>query len=247
MLIVLCSGGHSPGATTTGLALTLAWPREVLFAECDPAGGSLLSGYLLGQPRERGLGEWAVQLRRGADPERALGEQVHHLAGPESRRILPGLAEPAQVTSVQPLWPGIADTFTAIPGDVIVDIGRAGGSDTPTPLLTRADQVLVVARPTLMDLSAVAPRLQEIKALRGPRPDPRVLLVGAGPYSRKEVAKALDTEVADHLPHDPRAATVLSHGVGNERHVPRSLLLRAARSLAEDLRAQVVQDEVTAR
>ncbi|GII52800.1 hypothetical protein Pth03_11890 [Planotetraspora thailandica] len=248
MLIVLCSGGHSPGVTTTGLAMTLAWPREILFAECDPAGGSLLSGYLLGQPRERGLGEWAVQLRRGADPEAVLGEQVYHLAGgTESRRILPGLAEPAQVASVQPLWPGIADTLAAMPGDVIADIGRAGGSDTPTPLLTRADQVLVVARPTLMDLSAVAPRLQEIKALRGPRLDPRVLLVGAGPYSRKEVARTLDAEVADHLPHDPRAATVLSHGTGNERYVPRSLLLRAARSLAEDLRAQLVRDEVAAR
>src|SRR5690606_3881210 len=53
MLIVLCSGGHSPGVTTTGLALTLTWPRDILLAECDPAGGSLLSGYLLGHSRER--------------------------------------------------------------------------------------------------------------------------------------------------------------------------------------------------
>ncbi|MFF3671594.1 MinD/ParA family ATP-binding protein [Microtetraspora malaysiensis] len=247
MLIVLCSGGHSPGVTTTGLALTLAWPRDVLFAECDPAGGSLLSGYLVGQPRERGLGEWAVQLRRGADPETVLGEQVYHLGGLENRWVLPGLAEPAQVASVQPLWPGIADTFAAAPGDVIADVGRVGGSDTPTAILIRADQVLVVARPTLVDLSAAAPRLAEIKALRGPRPAPRVLLVGAGPYSRKEVARTLGAEVVDHLPHDPRAAAVLSHGAGNERYVPRSLLLRSARSLAESFQDRAVRDEVTAR
>jgi len=246
MLIVLCSGGHSPGVTTTGLALTLTWPRDILLAECDPAGGSLLSGYLLGQSRERGLGEWAVQLRRGAAPETALAEQTYHLSGPKPRRILPGLAEPAQVASVQPLWTDIADTFATTPGDVVADLGRIGGSDTPTPLLLRAEQVLVVARPTLMDLSAAAPRLQEIKALRGSRPEPRVLLVDAGPYSRKEVARTLGTEVADHLPHDPRAASVLSHGTGSERYVPRSLLLRAARCLAVNLRHQFVRDEVTA-
>ncbi|MEZ0076288.1 MinD/ParA family protein [Planotetraspora sp. GP83] len=244
MLIVVSSGGHSPGVTTTGLALTLSWPRKVLFAECDPAGGSVLCGYLMGQPQDRGLGEWAVQLRRGADPESTLDQQVFHLAGPGSRRILPGLAEPAQLSSVQPLWPGIAETFAATSGDVIADIGRIGGSDTPVPLLVRADRVLVVARPWLVDLSALAPRLAEITAVRGPRSAPQVLLVGAGPYSRREVTKTLGVEVADHLPHDPRAATVLSHGGGNERYLPRALLTRAARSLAHDLCEHAVQDGV---
>lgn len=246
MLIVLCSGGHSPGVTTTGFALSIAWPGEVLLAECDPAGGSLLSGYLLGQPRERGLVEWAVQLRRGADPEEALHEQVYRLGDSDAQLILPGLAEPAQVASVQPLWPGIADTFAAMSGDVIADIGRVGGSDTPTALLLRADLVLIVARPTLVDLSAAAPRLHEIKALRNSQSAPRVLLVGSGPYSRREVARTLGVEVADHFPNDPRAATVLSHGTGNERYIPRSLLIRAARALAEELWTQRMRDGVTA-
>lgn len=243
MLIVLCSAGHSPGVTTTALALTLTWPRDVLLAECDPAGGSLLSGYLLGHPRERGLGEWAVQLRRGADPEKALREQVFDLTELGTHQVLPGLADPAQVASVQMLWPGIADTFATFPGDVIADIGRVGGSDTPTALLLRADEVLVVARPTLVDLSAAAPRLHELTALRRSVSAPRVLLVGAGPYSRKEVAKTLGVEVVDHLPHDPRAASVLSHGSGNERYVGRSLLIRAASALAK----HAVREEAVAR
>ncbi|MEV4323125.1 hypothetical protein AB0J37_12915 [Microbispora rosea] len=245
MLTVLCSGGHSPGVTTTGLALTLAWPREVLFAECDPAGGSVLSGYLVGQPQERGLGEWAVQLRRGADPGSTLHEQVLHLAGTVSRRILPGLADPAQVASVRQLWVDITKTFTATPGDVIADVGRVGGWDMPTPLLTDSDQVLAVVRPTLVDLSALAPRLTEIRAMRGRRSGPRVLLIGAGPYGRKEVAKTLGVEVVDHLPHDPRAAAVLSHGIGNERYLPRSPLIRAARSLADHLCEEPARTEVT--
>ncbi|MDF5758427.1 hypothetical protein [Spongiactinospora sp. TRM90649] len=228
MLIVVCSGGHSPGVTTTGLALALTWPRDVLLAECDPAGGSLLSGYLVGQPQERGLGEWAVLLRRGADPAETLTEQVVHLTSEQRCRILPGLAEPAQLSLVQPLWPTIAKTFAAAPGDVIADLGRIGGSDTPAPLLAAADEVLVVARPVLRDLSVLAPRMKTL-------PRARVLLAGTGPYTSREVAKALGVAVADHLPHDARAATLLSHGVGNARHLARSLLVRSARSLANTL------------
>lgn len=246
MLIVLCSGGHSPGVTTTGLALTFAWPREVLFTECDQAGGSLYAGYLLGQPRDRGVGEWAVQLRRGAEPEKSLREQTYRLTGADSRLILPGLAEPAQAAALRPLWPNIVATFVTMSGDVIVDIGRIGGSDTPIELLREADRVFVVARPTLVDLSAVAPRLQEVKQVRGSRPEPEILLVGNGPYSGREVSRSLAASVADHFPNDPRAAKVLSHGSGNERYVPRSLLVRAARALARELCAQAVRDEVMA-
>ncbi|WP_433432247.1 hypothetical protein [Nonomuraea sp. CA-141351] len=246
MLIVLCSGGHSPGVTTTSLALTFAWPREILFAECDQAGGSLHVGYLLGQPRERGLGEWAVQLRRGADPEKSLREQTYYLADAQPRLILPGLAEPAQAASFHPLWPNIIATFVTMPGDVIADVGRIGGSDTPVDLLREADRVFLVARPTLVDLLAAAPRLQEVKRVRGSRPGPEILLVGKGPYSSREVSQTLAADVADHLPHDLRAAKVLSHGSGNERYVPRSLLVRAARTFAEKLCVQAVRDEVMA-
>ncbi|MFC5830046.1 MinD/ParA family ATP-binding protein [Nonomuraea insulae] len=247
MLIALCSGGHSPGVTTAGLALTMAWPREVLYAECDRAGGSLHAGYLLGQPRERGLGEWAVQLRRGADPARSLHEQTYCLTGFENKLILPGLAEPAQATSIQPLWPTITATFATLPIDVIADVGRAGGPDTSTELLRDADTVLLIARPNLVDLTAAAPRLQEIKHLRGSRPGPVILLVGNGPYSRSEVTRTLSTDVAAHFPYDPRAANVLSHGTGNDRYVSRSLLIRAARDFAEGFCAQAVEDEVMAR
>jgi hypothetical protein len=235
MLMVLFSGGHSPGVTTAGLALTLTWPREVLFAECDPAGGSVLSGYLAGHRQERGLGEWAVHLRRGADATATLPEQMLHLNGPEGRRILPGLASPSQVSSVQPLWPDIAETFATMAGDVIADVGRIGGSDTPAPLLARADHVLAIVRPMLRDLSALAPRLTEINALRGHRPSPRVLLTGEGPYGRREVARTLNVKVIDHLPHDPKAAAVLTHGSGSERYLSRSLLLRAAHALGTKL------------
>lgn len=164
-----------------------------------------------------------------------LAHQVLQLNGPENRRILPGLATPSQASSVQPLWPNIAETFATMPGDVIADIGRIGGSDTPVPLLAGADHVVVITQPTLRDLSALAPRLAEIATVRGHRLSPRVVLTGDGPYGRREVARTLDVEVAGHLPHDPKAAAVLTHGAGSERHLSRSLLLRAARSLGTKL------------
>ena len=49
MLIAVVSSKGSPGATTTSLALTLAWPRPALLAELDPRGGDILWGYGRGQ------------------------------------------------------------------------------------------------------------------------------------------------------------------------------------------------------
>ena len=49
MLIAVVSSKNSPGATTTSLALTLAWPRPALLAELDPRGGDILWGYGRGQ------------------------------------------------------------------------------------------------------------------------------------------------------------------------------------------------------
>ena len=49
MLIAVVSSKNSPGATTTALALTLAWPRPALLAELDPRGGDILWGYGRGQ------------------------------------------------------------------------------------------------------------------------------------------------------------------------------------------------------
>ena len=43
MMTVLASLEHAPGVTTSTLGLATAWPRPLLLAECDPAGGDLSS------------------------------------------------------------------------------------------------------------------------------------------------------------------------------------------------------------
>ena len=41
-LIAVAADKGAPGVTTTALALAAVWPRPVLLAECDPAGGDLV-------------------------------------------------------------------------------------------------------------------------------------------------------------------------------------------------------------
>ena len=71
-LIAIASDKGAPGVTTAALALAAVWPRPVLLAECDPAGGDLVyrfpalgGGHL--DPR-RGVLSLAVVARRGMAP-----------------------------------------------------------------------------------------------------------------------------------------------------------------------------------
>ncbi len=61
-LIAVTSAKGSPGASTAALAFTLTWRAHTILAECDPAGGDILSGYLgsLTMPADRGLLEVAM-------------------------------------------------------------------------------------------------------------------------------------------------------------------------------------------
>ena len=99
-LIVLVSPGGSPGVTTTGLALALAWPRKVVLAECDPAGGAVLAGLWRGQPPacagSAGLVRYALLARQdaglaAAEPVRGIGPAVG-AALPPVRAARPGRA-----------------------------------------------------------------------------------------------------------------------------------------------------------
>ena len=72
MLIAVAADKGAPGVTTTALALAAVWPRPVLLAECDPAGGDLVyrlpgEGSDRLDPR-RGLLSLAVAARRDLQP-----------------------------------------------------------------------------------------------------------------------------------------------------------------------------------
>src|SRR5258708_38668095 len=76
-LIAVAADKGSPGVTTSAVALAAVWPRPVLLAECDPAGGDIVyrlpgaDGTRL-DPR-RGLLSLAVAARRGLQPSQVGG------------------------------------------------------------------------------------------------------------------------------------------------------------------------------
>ncbi|MFI7604663.1 MinD/ParA family protein [Micromonospora sp. NPDC049366] len=237
-IITLVSAKGSPGVTTAALAAALTWHRRLVLAECDPAGGSILAGFLGGAlDGPRGLGELAVGELRDGNLETAFWSQLVDLDAPRRERLLlPGVVDPTQSGSVTPLWQRFADFFVSLergtpPYDVLVDCGRLHVANPPWPLLRAASVVLVVSRAELPDLSGAQATVKAIERdfaeHRVPAGTLRLLLVGNG-HGRAEISRALKLPVIGRLPDDPRTARVLALG-GTVR--ARRPLMRAAGAL----------------
>ena len=238
-IIALVSAKGSPGVTTSALACTLSWTRPTLLAECDPAGGDLLAGWLSSlEIPPMGLLQLAVAELRGTAGE--LSRQVIDLdkKRPNQRRLLPGIADPVQAGTVRATWDRLTDLFAGLESDdpacdVIADCGRLSSPATPWPLLHRADLVLlVVDAASLRTISPAVPAAAQIRKEltengRGPG-SLGLLLVGDGPYQSTEIQQRLQLPLLGTLPRDRRTASVLSDG-GRLR--ANGALLRAAASL----------------
>lgn len=220
MLVALASARGSPGVTTAALALTLTWPRPVVLAEADPAGGTLLPGYMAGAlPADRGIRELAVAALRGDDLAASWWGQLVDLQPPARQRLLlPGITDPAQAGALAPVWDQLAGWFTSLGRvdsgqDVIADCGRLVVPHAPWPLLAAADAVLLVLPATLPGLAAATPAVRTLRSgLAEHRPAKLGLLLCGGDQSARTAAGELATPVVSVLPHDARAARVLSCG-----------------------------------
>src|SRR5215475_11096401 len=104
-LIAVAADKGAPGVTTTSVALAAVWPRPVLLAECDPAGGDLV--YRLPGPdgglldRRRGLLSLAVAARHGLQPQH-IGEHSQKLGG--GLDLLAGVTSAEQGVGLDALW-----------------------------------------------------------------------------------------------------------------------------------------------
>jgi hypothetical protein len=258
-LIALVGANGSPGVTVTALALTYTWPRPVILAECDPAGGDIRYGYLrqLDMPEDQGLMQVVVaELRSGHGREQMWrpGGLVNLNPPATQRLLLPGVTTPAKAPSLAPLWDQLAAMFAELeytnPGyDVIADCGRLVAPHTPWPLLCRADAVAIVARPTARSLvSAHAAWHAARTQLRAKGSGERTLalqLVGGGDYSPAEIARRFaddqsQLDVLEPLPADERAAAVLSFGGSLYRRQP---LLRAAAAASTAIRRRAAEHQ----
>lgn len=228
-MIALVSAKGSPGVSASALALTLAWPGRCMLAECDPAGGDILAGYLRGSlDAQRGLAQVAVAELRGRLGEE-FDRQLVDLDPPRRQRLLlPGVRDPAQSATVAPVWGAVAEHLRELDdgGTAIVDCGRLTSPHIGWPLLAAADRVLLVVRGTLPSVFHAVPAILLLQRELAERADRLALLVvEVGPYSPREVAERLQLPLAASLPADRRTARALSFGGPVHRRRP---LIRAA-------------------
>ena len=228
MAVVTFGSVRSCGVTTLSLALGATWPseRRVLLVEADPAGGTLAAAS--GWPVEPSLVSLAASARRGGDPS-MVWEHCHHLPGDAAVLAAPALGEQAR-SALGMLGP-LLGRLAELDGDVLVDCGRLDPGSPGVTLWERTARRLLVVRPRLADLQALA-SWSENRALDG-----RVGLVtvGEGPYPDAEVTEALGLEVLARMPWDPDGAEALLSVPASDRQVRLAPIARAARTLADRL------------
>ena len=230
-LFALVSPGGSPGATTSALALALAWPRPVVLAECDPAGGDILAGLFAGHlPGPPGLLGLALEAGRGGGRLRA--DLAAHLAPLDmggNGWFLAGIRDPRQAPGLAPCWPAIATELAGHSADVIADCGRLdAGEGQPASILALASVVVFVMRASVRQVAAAGPRIEMVSAVAGGTGRLRLLLVGERGSGAREVGRTSGIPVLGSLPADARTAALLSDGQGHRSGLHRSPLIRAA-------------------
>ena len=248
MLTVLTSGKAAPGTTTSAWALAMGWPRALLVADCDLAGGDMVAGRLAGRvDTDAGLASWAAAARHSTRAAVAASQLLSHaLQIPEHPMLalLPGLTTSAQGSSFTTgVWDRLAGALSQAPSalgrDVLVDTGRLVDERGCWPVVRSADQVLVVVRPSVRSVSAAQDAVRRLRHELGDLVRVSALVVGEGPYPAREVVEAIGLPLAGVLPHDPVIAQALADGAQtSDRALRRSPLARAASALASDLVTQ---------
>lgn len=236
MRVAFASARSSPGVTTTALACASSWPGRVLLVEAAEDGGALAARF--GLPIEPGLTTLAAASRHATDDEGLLQRHVQSLPGTERIVALvgPPSMEPAQAL-LRTSAARLATLLTRVPDDmaVLIDAGRLLSPSLAAPLIAVADQLVVVARPRVEELTGLAHRLPILSELGPPL---LVLLVGDQPYGPTEVAETLGVAVAGVLARDVTAAETLA-AAGSSRTLARSALLRSATGVVDTLLAGI--------
>jgi hypothetical protein len=242
VLTVVASGKAAPGVTTSTWALALCWPRPLLLADCDQAGGDMAPGLLAGRVGvDRGLLSWSTSARGGLPATAAatlLAEHAVQVPEHPPLSLIPGFATATQGTSfTSDTWQRLAlalqESTIAIGRDALVDAGRLVTDRGCWPVLRAADQVLLAVRPSVRSVHAAQDAAQRLRQELGDLEKVAALVIGDGPYSAGEVASALQLPLAGALPGDRPAAEVLSDGaLSSPKTLRRAALMRAASSLA---------------
>jgi MinD-like ATPase involved in chromosome partitioning or flagellar assembly len=236
-LLAVASNRGSPGCTTTALAIAAAWPSArgaPLLVEADPDGGVLAARAGLGiRP---GLIELCGRSRVALtdDDVWSFAQEL-----PGALPVLVGHPAAEQChAALRAAGPRLADYLAAMPErDAVVDVGRLRPGTPAAAIISRADTLVVVVRPTVEEIGAVAHRVGALIELGAV-----LVVVGDRPYSAREVAAAVDVPVVGVIADDGRGAHALMTATGG-RGLARTPLLRSAAALVERLLAPAVDVE----
>lgn len=230
---MLAADKGAPGVTTAATALAAVWPRAVLLAECDPAGGDLAyrlpaaDGGVLNPGR--GLLTLGATARRGLEPAQ-IPQHTQQIVG--GLDVLVGLTHGEQAAGLTWLWGPLGRALAAIPNaDVIADCGRLGSHPQLADLTAEAEQVVLLTRASLDHVAHLRERLQITKA------DAVVVIADPRAYrsSVDDVRRIVGPLVPSvhGLAYDTKGAELLRGQWGGR--LDRSLLIRTARDLAARL------------
>src|SRR6266516_3421795 len=250
-LIAIAADKGSPGVTTTSVALAAVWPRPVLLAECDPAGGDLVYRLPGGDGKRldsrRGLLSLAVAARRGLRPHQ-VWEHVQKLRG--GLDVLTGVTSAEHGAGLEALWGSVGAVLAALPqADVIADCGRIGVDGPCYDFLAHAAAVVMITRATLGEVVRLRERAIAVAAgvHRRGRPGARTGVVVIADHRHfnsalAEVAQSLDqarapATVLGGLADEPKSADLLRGEWGGK--LDKSLLIRTARQIAAHLAEQL--------
>ncbi len=246
-LIAIASDKGAPGVTTAALALAAVWPRPVLLAECDQAGGDLVyrfpaagGGHL--DPR-RGVLSLAVVARRGMQSQQ-VWEHVQKLHG--GLDVLAGVTNAEQGAGLSLLWGPIGKALAGLPqADVIADCGRLGADGPLYDLLIEATTVVLVSRVHVADVIRLRDRAAAFAAAAQSR-GRRGFGVGVVVVAEHKKFRAALGEVQHVLgqanapatvlggiAHDTKGADLLSGEWGG--NLDRTMLIKTAREVAQHL------------
>ena len=259
-LIALAADKGSPGVTTAAVALAAVWPRRVLLAETDPAGGDLVyrSAAAHGGPLNPNTGmlSIAATARRGLVPDQ-LWDHVQPLSG--GLEVLVGLGIAEQAAGLAGLWPTLGHAFASLAdsphaaADVIADCGRISGDTPALDLFPHASLVLLLSRTEPESLARVRDRAAALagKLHGGPRGAASLAnpVIGVVLIADTGTAGKLASQVNDMLVHAQTGARVLGtiaddpagaeQLAGRRRgRLDKSLLIRSARKVAADIHQQ---------
>lgn len=252
MLIALTSGKASPGATTTALALSFLWPRDVLVVDADPAGGDVVPGLLPGRViADRGVLTWATATRRCNAYEAVACLPEHVVSLPEAPHVwvMPGVQNSAQGASVAASWPRLAAALERFPSDadrdVLVDIGRLGDASA-WPVMKAADAILLVTASTARSVTAAGAAAATLAARLGDLDACRLVVVDRGEYEPRDIAGRLGMELLGSVADDRRTAATFVDGAAiNIFGLGRSRLLKSLHGVPDRIIAALEEKEAT--